>query len=124
LTVHNNATTGGGALLAITYDNYPPNNPQFAVGAYPVLPGESKTTGIQPSFIPGSFFISVDGDPFGRITIIGSNGVTQCQNYNGTSLYTFTGVVVNLTNPVVITIADVGTVCTTTSTTTTTTTTP
>lgn len=123
LTVTNNATNGKVALLAITYDNYPPNNPQFAVGSYPVLPGQSKTTGVQPSFIPGTFYISVDGDPFGTITIVGSNGAIQCKNYNGTSLYTFTNVVVNISNPVTITIADVGTVCTTTTTTTTSTTT-
>lgn len=123
LTVTNNATTGEVVVLAVTYDNYPPNNPQFAVGSYPVVAGDSKTTGIQPSFIPGTFFVSVDEDPFGTITIVGSNGAVQCQNYTGLSLYTFTNVVVNLSNPVTITIADVGTVCTTTSTTTTTTTT-
>jgi hypothetical protein len=94
-----------------------------------VLPGESKTTNIQPSFIPGNFYISVDGDPFGRITILDSNGNFQCQNYSGLSLYTFTGVTVSLVDPVVITISDVGVICpgttttTTTSTTTTTTTT-
>lgn len=121
LTVTNNATVGNVALLAITYDNYPPNNPQFAVGAYPVLPGQTKTTGIQPSFIPGTFYISVDGDPFGRITILDSNGNFQCKNYNGSSLYIFTGVTVSLVDSVVITISDVGVICPITTTTTTTT---
>lgn len=123
LTVTNNAETGNMVVLAVTYDNYPPNNSQFAVGSYPVLPGESKTTGIQPSFIPGTFYISVDGDPFGTMTIVASDGSVHCQNYIGVTLYTFTGIVVNLSNPVTITVSDVGVFCTTTTTTTTSTTT-
>lgn len=123
LIATNNAETGEAVLLAITYDNYPPNNPQFAFGAFPVIPGDSKQAGILPSFIPGTFYISVDEDLFGTLTIVGSDGAVQCQNYSGLSLYTFTNVVVNLSNPVTITMSDTGTVCTTTTTTTSTTTT-
>ncbi len=123
LWVFNNATVGGAAILAITYDNYPPNNPQYAVGAYPVIAGDSKITNIQSSFIPGTFYISVDEDLFGCIYVQDSLGVLQCQNFIGLSLYTFTEVTVSLLNPVIITMMDVDTSCSTTSTTTTTTTT-
>lgn len=108
-------------MLLVEYDRYPPNENGPATGAYPVLAGQSKTTDIPASFIPGEFTITVDGDPFGYIQVTGSDDVAQCQNYSGASTYTFTGVVVNNSQAVVIIVTDTGNACTTTTTTTTTT---
>jgi len=120
VTVDNNATGGGAAVLLLQYDNYPPNNNQNVVGAYPVIPGQQKTASIPASFIPGKFVITVDGDTFGYIELTGSDSVTQTQNYTGAISYTFTGVVVNNSQDVLITVADTTTTTTTSTTTTTT----
>lgn len=121
-----NDTSGdnGTTILLVEYDNYPPNNNQNVVGAYPLLPEESLgPINIPASFVPGTFRITVDGDPFGCLTVTGSNGAQWSQSYSGASVYTFTGIIVNNTNPTLIRITGVGVPCLTTSTTTTSTTT-